>query len=71
MNALPKESQLRVREGKPKTSEDAATLADDIISARDSIFNANDGVRKCLNCGKPGHLARDCRHIQGKRDLAN
>ena len=68
VNAMPKELQLRVRERKPKTSEDAATLADDIILARDSIFNANDGVRKCLNCGKPGHLARDCRHIQGKRD---
>ena len=68
VNAMPKELQLRVRERKPKTSEDAATLADDIISARDSIFNVNDGVRKCLNCGKSGHLARDCRHVQGKRD---
>ena len=45
MNAMPKELQLRLRERKPKTSEDAATLADDIISARDSIFDANDGVR--------------------------
>ena len=43
-------------------------LPDDIISARDSKFNVNDGVRKCLNCGKPGHLARDCRHIRGKGD---
>ena len=57
VNAMPKELQLRVRERKPKTSEDAATLPDDIISARDSKFNVNDGVRKCLNCGKPGHLA--------------
>ena len=68
VNAIPKELQLRVRERKPKTSEDAATLPDDIISARDSKFNVNDGVRKCLNCGKPGHLARDCRHIPGKGD---
>ena len=66
-NAMPKELQLRVSERKSKTSENAATLAD-IISARDSIFNINDGVRKCLNRGKPGHLARDCRHIQRKRD---
>lgn len=68
MNAMPKELQLRVRERKPKTSEDVVTLADDIILARESIFNVNDGVRKCLNCGKPGHLTRDCRHIPGKGD---
>ena len=65
---MPKELQLCVRERKPKTSEDAATLADDIISARNTTFNVNDSVRKCLNCGKPGHLARDCRHIPGKGD---
>jgi hypothetical protein len=65
---MPKELQLLVRERKPKTSEEAATLADDIISARDSIFKLNDEVRKCLNCGKPGHLARDCRHTLVKRD---
>ena len=50
MNAMPKELQLRVRERKSKTSEDAATLADDIISARDSIFNANE----------IGHIASKC-----------
>ena len=68
VNAMPKEMQLRVRERKPKTSDDAATLVDDIISARDSIFNVNDGVQKCLNCGKPDHVARNCIHIQGKMD---
>ena len=35
---MPKELQLRVRERKPKTSEDAAILADDITLASDSIL---------------------------------
>lgn len=66
VNAMPKELQLRVRERKPKTAEEAATLADDIISARDGIFSGNNDIRKCLNCGKPGHLARDCRYFPRK-----
>lgn len=66
VNAMPRDLQLRVRERKPKTAEEAGTIADDIISARGSIFNGNTDNRNCLKCGIPGHFARDCRSTTNK-----
>ena len=61
VNTMSRELQLRVRERKPKTAGEAGTIADDIISAREGTFGMTKGSRKCLKCGLPGHLARDCR----------
>ena len=65
-------SEEVVLERKPDSSEEAGNLADDFQQARkfekkefrrseDSRRADNKVVRNCLSCGKPGHLARDCK----------
>ena len=74
-NTLPGDVRVFVKERKPKTSLEAAELADDYLRARkqnpEATFREEDrklpeirppvGPRRCLRCGKPGHLVRDCR----------
>ena len=74
-NTLPGDVRVFVKERKPKTSLEAAELADDYLRARkqnpEATCREEDrklperrppvGPRRCLRCGKPGHLVRDCR----------
>ena len=71
IDTLSPEVKVWVRERKPGTSEEASQLADDYVQARkqsggdkgkESLKQpVSPGLRRCHNCGKPGHLARDCR----------
>ena len=71
IDTLSPEVKVWVRERKPGTSEEASQLADDYVQARKQSGGdkgkesfkqpISPGLRRCHNCGKPGHLARDCR----------
>ena len=66
IDTLSPEVKVWVRERKPKTSEEASQLADDYIQARKQEKGKEHpkqqqllAPRRCHNCGKTGHLARD------------
>ena len=72
INTLSEEVKIFVLERKPESSEEAGKLADDFQQARkfekkefrrseDCRRVDNKAVRNCLSCGKPGHLAKDCK----------
>ena len=65
LKTLPDDVRVLVRERSPGKSEEAAKLADSYLQARkeDKELNRKEGdkSRRCLRCGKPGHLARECR----------
>ena len=65
LKTLPEDVRVFVRERSPGSSEEAAKLADDHLQARKEDLASNDGNKKgdrrCLRCGKMGHMAKDCR----------
>ena len=65
LKTLPEDVRVFVRERSPGSSEEAAKLADDHLQARKEYLASNDGNKKgdrrCLRCGKMGHMAKDCR----------
>ena len=65
LKTLPDDVRVFVQERSPGTSGEAAQLADDFLQARKEDLANRDGNkrdgRKCLRCGKVGHLARECR----------
>ena len=70
LKTLPDDVRVFVQERKPESSEDAAKLANDYLQARkEDLANKESGrdgdkSKKCHQCGKMGHLARDCRALQ-------
>ena len=67
LNTLDAEAGIWVMECKPKSSTEAGRLADDYELARKQTERGpsrSGGVRKCHNCGAPGHFARDCQKGQ-------
>ena len=79
LNTLPGDVRIWVSERKPKTAEQAGQLADDYVQARGR--STEDGKRelcrgtgkhtlgskRCHNCGRMGHLARDCHKVAAGR----
>ncbi len=69
LKTLNDDVRVFVRERSPGTSEEAAKLADDYLQARkEDLASRESGKRegdksgrRCLRCGRPGHLAKDCR----------
>ena len=75
VSTLPVDVRVFVKERKPKTSLEAAEIADDYLRARKQDLGATFGEehrkpaerhplvgpKRCLRCGMPGHLVRDCR----------
>ena len=64
MNILPAGVRVWVNERKPKTSAEAAALADDYLQARKSITTEEQPTKtklQCNFCGKIGHIAKVCR----------
>ena len=68
LKTLPDDVRVFVRERSPGTSEEAAKLADSYLQARkedlaNKELNRKEGdkSRRCLRCGKIGHVAKDCR----------
>ena len=65
LKTLPEDIRVFVRERSPGSSEEAAKLADDYLQARKEELVSHDGNKKgdkrCLRCGKTGHLIKDCR----------
>ena len=63
------EVRIFIKERQPKSSAEAAKLADDYWQARKTTFGKRTGFnkaplggeKKCQTCGKLGHLATDCR----------
>ena len=74
VDMLPVDVRIFVRERKPKSSAEAAKLADDYWQARKPTFGKRagysrqpqGGVKQCQTCGKLGHLAKDCRRNGSK-----
>ena len=74
VDMFPIDVRIFVRERQPKSSAEAAKLADDYWQARKPTFGTragyskqpHGGVKQCLTCGKPGHLAKDCRRNGSK-----
>ena len=74
LNSMPTGVRIWVSERKPKTVAEAGKLADDYTLARgvkdnsrnqeshrESPKGAASVPKRCHTCGRPGHLARDCR----------
>ena len=65
LKTLPEDIRVFVRERSPGSSEEAAKLADDYLQARKEELVSHDGNKRgdkrCLRCGKTGHLIKDCR----------
>ena len=68
LNTLPSEVRIWVGERKPKTSKEAAALADDHLQARRMEGDHHDGTNggnenssfiHCNICRKVGHVAKD------------
>ena len=71
LNTLPVNVKIWVEERRPKTTEEAAQLADDYLRARKQAtqpFKQVEGktpmepqnTRRCYTCKQPGHFAKDC-----------
>ena len=67
LNTLPEEVKIFVKERKPKSAEEGGKFADDFVQARkpeetnEKKKSDKTIVKHCHSCGKPGHLAKDCR----------
>ena len=67
LNTLPEEVRIFVKERKPKSAGEAGKLADDFSQARKSEEKIEEKKKSektsksCHNCGKFGHIAKDCR----------
>ena len=63
--SLKDEIRVFVKERGPKSSEEAAKLADDYLQARKDNLRARSNnsqeKKQCHRCGKIGHIAKDCR----------
>ena len=55
---MPREAQLRVRERKPKTAQEAGEMADAYYLARKAATGGDK--RRCYKCDCTGHLAMEC-----------
>lgn len=83
VSTLPSAVRVYVRERKPSSSQAAGELADDYTQARGGTLNyygtterannqerANNGQeRRCHNCGKTGHLNKDCPTTNGTSEV--
>ena len=63
---LPEDIRIFVRERNPTSSKDASKLADDYYQAQKEGAEGQKkegdrAARRCLQCGKLGHIAKDCR----------
>ena len=69
LSTLQEEVRIFAKERKPESAEIAGKLADDFGQARKAERKVVEERKKsgqtygryCQNCGKPGHLAKDCR----------
>ena len=68
LKTLPDDIRVYIRERSPKTSEEAAKVADDYLQARKEVISWDadkrggdrSSGRRCHRCGKLGHLAKEC-----------
>lgn len=66
LNVVPTDLQIHLKEKKPSTLAQAAQLADDYVEARRPTSQSNtphapERKLTCHRCGKPGHIAKECR----------
>ena len=76
LNTLPVNVKIWVEERRPKTSEEAARLADDYLRARKQTKLTKPAVpedktaewnaQRCHTCKQTGHFARDCSQSSGR-----
>ena len=65
IEVLPEEAKVWVKEHKPDSSQKAGSLAEDFRQARKKeLWHPTKSTKQCHNCGKHGHLAKDCYYRQ-------
>ena len=65
IEVLPEEAKVWVKEHKPDSSQKAGSLAEDFRQARKKeLWHPTKSTKQCHNCGKHGHLTKDCYYRQ-------